>query len=183
MIDQVYPATLIARFWARVNKAGPVVRPELGPCWVWTGSRLHGGYGHMKGVRRRELLAHRASWTIANGPVLNGLWVLHKCDNPPCVRPDHLFLGTPQDNVRDCQEKGRTVLKKGQAPPWKTGAARGSNAPHANFTEQVVEEIIQRYRAGGVSQRELAREFGVHQTTMHRLLSGKNWKHVHEAQP
>lgn len=95
-------------FWAKVNKDGPTLRPELGPCWEWTGYRAR-GYGVMRraSLYRFQIATHRYSWMLANGPIPDGLLVCHRCDNPPCVRPDHLFLGTTADNTRDRDAKGR----------------------------------------------------------------------------
>ena len=81
-----------------------VIQPS--GCWEWTGSKNDKGYGRVY-ADRDEKRAHRAMWEQAHGPVPDGLWVLHRCDNPPCVNPDHLFLGTPLDNVRDMMAKGR----------------------------------------------------------------------------
>lgn len=94
--------TIEDRFWSKVRKDDG--------CWEWTASVNRRGYGwlHFGGkVERKALKAHRVSWEIHNGPIPDGLWVLHKCDNPRCVRPDHLFLGDRTDNMRDCAAKGR----------------------------------------------------------------------------
>lgn len=102
-------AAIAKRFWSRVDKDGPVPahRPDLGPCWVFTGSDK-GPWGHGRMHARKErTLAHRLSWEMANGPIPDGLQVLHHCDNGACVRPDHLFLGTQADNMRDMDAKGR----------------------------------------------------------------------------
>ena len=95
-------------FWGRVNKAA------AGGCWVWTGYRQkfgHGAMGYRDPVRGgrsvKTILAHRYSWELVNGPVPEGLCVLHRCDNPPCVNPEHLFLGTRSDNGKDMWRKGR----------------------------------------------------------------------------
>src|ERR1051326_6204138 len=93
------------RFWARVNTNGPTVRAELGPCWVWTGG-TDGNYGTLC-LRGSSVKAHRLSWEIHFGAIPDGLWVLHRCDNPPCVNPAHLFLGTRSDNMLDAGQKGR----------------------------------------------------------------------------
>lgn len=91
--------TIADRFWAKVNRGDD--------CWEWAGGRNQGtGYGFFS-VRSRTIGAHRAAWEVANGPIPAGIDVLHRCDNPPCVRPDHLFLGTHRDNMRDMRAKGR----------------------------------------------------------------------------
>lgn len=93
-----------------MNKEGPIPahRPELGPCWEWIRftCKIPGAYPQFwTGVAK--MAAHRFSWELSNGPIPTGMWVLHHCDNPRCVRPDHLFLGTRLDNIRDMQAKGR----------------------------------------------------------------------------
>jgi len=98
-------------FWDLVSKDGevPAHCPELGRCWPWIGPTDAKGYG-----RWSKVIASRHSWMLANGPITDGLWVLHHCDNPPCVRPDHLYPGTVVENVRDMIERGRMYV-----PPLK----------------------------------------------------------------
>lgn len=104
---------LTERFWSKVNKNGPVPehRPELGPCHIWTGwintETLYGELSFTKGEESWKDGAHRVSWELQVGPIPDGLWVLHKCDNPACVRPDHLFLGDRSANMQDAAKKGR----------------------------------------------------------------------------
>lgn len=98
----------IARFWAKVDRNGPVVRPELGQCWVWTASGRK-GYGAFT-MDRKIVGAHRVSYMIAYGPVPEGELIRHKCDNRPCVRPDHLQTGSYMDNTRDMIERDRRGL-------------------------------------------------------------------------
>ncbi len=92
------------RFWSRVKKTDA--------CWEWMGHRESQGYGRF-GWHKNPWLgrAHRFAWHVSYGPVPDGLFVLHRCDNPPCVRPDHLFLGTAKDNMQDCLKKGRKIRK------------------------------------------------------------------------
>jgi len=90
--------TDLGRFWAKVQKTEN--------CWLWLGELVGNGYGRFY-IHNGIFVAHRMSWIIHNGPIPNGLFVCHHCDNPPCVRPDHLFLGTNSDNMKDCAAKGR----------------------------------------------------------------------------
>ena len=105
--------TIADRLWAKVDRKGRFNR-EIGRCWEWTGYRHPMGHG-MIGDGRRLVYTHRVSWEITNGPIPSGLLVCHHCDNPPCVRPSHLFVGTQADNVRDM---------------WAKGRARPSGTPH-----------------------------------------------------
>lgn len=90
--------TLEDRFWRQVVRSAT--------CWEWTGVRTAKGYGRVS-IAGRYIYVHRVSWEWHRGPIPPGLLVLHHCDNPPCVRPDHLWLGTMLDNVRDMDSKGR----------------------------------------------------------------------------
>lgn len=107
------------RFWLRVNKDGPVPAhcPELGQCWEWTAGR-RSGYGRFA-VNGVMVTATRYSYELHFGSIPDGLWVLHRCDNPPCVRPDHLFAGTPTENLLDMMAKGRRIY------PTKTHCVHG----------------------------------------------------------
>jgi hypothetical protein len=93
------------RFWTKVDTSGD--------CWEWTGKLNDEGYGQFR--HAGENSAHRTSWVLHHGPITDGLWVLHHCDNRRCVRPDHLYLGTVQDNVRDAMSRDR--VRRG---PWVT---------------------------------------------------------------
>ena len=96
-------ATLAQRFWSKVVKSK---HPD--GCWVWTGARGSKGYGSLaRGERGLTRLTHRISWEMHHGPIPDGMCVCHHCDSPPCIRPDHLFLGTDSDNMRDMNAKGR----------------------------------------------------------------------------
>lgn len=128
------------RFWRRVNQNGPIVRPELGPCWVWNAGTTVFGYGIIS-----RTLTHRFSWKLHNGTIPANTCVLHRCDNPPCIRPEHLFLGTKKSNAIDMAQKGRQrnqVLSTAQ-----------------------IREIRARYSRGGITWKTLGLEY--HVTTHH----------------
>lgn len=95
--------SITERFWSKVRRSAG--------CWEWTASRTKRGYGQFLLTTGRPILAHRMVWVLTHGVIPDGLYVCHKCDNPQCVRPDHLFLGSQGDNMRDMSAKGR-------ANPW-----------------------------------------------------------------
>ena len=95
---------MIDRFWAKVTKSET--------CWLWTAATTKAGYGYLMNNERRVTTAHRLSWELHFGPIPDGLFVCHHCDNPPCVRPTHLFLGTVRDNAIDAANKGRLRSQK-----------------------------------------------------------------------
>jgi hypothetical protein len=136
-------------------------------CWEWTGTLDKDGYARLGGRR-----ASRLAWELENGPVESGLWVLHTCDNPACVNPKHLFLGTPADNTADSRLKGRHNWQR--ALP-KT--CRGMQQGRSKLTDARVNEIRSRY-AGGESQRTLAAIFNVSKAVVQRVVTGQRWKHV-----
>lgn len=135
-------------------------------CLVWTGACNESGYGVRK-LNGKVGRVHRQTWEASNGPIPAGLFVCHSCDNPPCYNLAHLFLGTNSDNVADAVRKGRM--------------AKGSSNASAKLTEEAVVLIRQRYKAGGIRQRDLAAEYGVTRPTISRALSNA-WQHV-EAVP
>lgn len=116
-------AKTVARFWEKVDKAGE--------CWIWVGSRHRTGYG-MFGSIPGLTRAHRFSYAVHFGPIPDGMYVCHKCDNPSCVRPDHLFLGTPKDNYEDAVAKGRVP----RARFWREGYCRRGHKLTPENTKQ-----------------------------------------------
>lgn len=134
-------------------------------CWYWRGSHTKLGYGVITAAGEKR--AHRAAWVLWNGSIPKGMNVLHKCDVRCCVNPDHLFLGTHKDNMQDMTSKGR-----GKVP-----RLRGDASPVRRLGSHAVSLIRQEYEAGGVSQANLARKFGVAQATIHRIISRKAWGH------
>jgi hypothetical protein len=150
----------IAGFEYRVNKEGPDY-PGLGRCWLWQDTFMQQGYGRWAGT-----LAHRYSWVLYVGEIPDGLSVLHRCDNPPCVNPAHLFLGTQQDNLADMREKGHQV--------------RGELQGGAILTEELVRAIRKRYRryshVNGTGA--IARDLGVSLITIWKVVMRHTWDHV-----
>lgn len=164
--------TLADRFWSKVDKNGPVPEhcPELGPCWLWTGSRSM-GYGYIFDNGRNRKATH-VSWELNGGLIPDGMWLLHHCDNPPCVRYSHLFLGTHQDNTDDMIAKGRYKTL------WVNGhhQGRGENAPFHKLTNAQVEDIRRRYRPYKVTAKMLAAEHGVSRSQVNQILMGTTRK-------
>lgn len=169
-------ALLLGRFWSRVQMGDG--------CWEWQGSRTQFGYGKLK-VQGVERTTHRFSWELANGPIPEGAYVLHRCDNPPCVRPDHLFLGTARDNIVDAYSKGRAVPPGGRryrgSDHWTNvqpaGVARGERVGGAKLTADQVRDIRRLYTEGATLH-ALADQFGVRFTNVHMIVTRKTWKHI-----
>lgn len=153
------------RFWARVDKNGPIPEssPELGPCWVWRGTTLRGGHGQIR-WRGRNTLTHRLVWTLLRGPIPEGAICCHHCDNPPCVNPDHLFLGTNAGNAGDMVRKGRS--------------AKGERISHAKLSASDVQAIRSRYAAGDCTQRQIAADYGVTHSVIGLIARGETWRHI-----
>lgn len=160
------------RFWAKVLK--PI---GLDGCWEWTGAKWRAGYGMLLRDGRLDG-AHRVSWAIHFGPIPEGLWVLHHCDNASCVRPDHLFLGSARDNSRDAMAKGR----------WATGARHGmyqrperrSMGERNGMTTLDADAVrlIRRLAAEGQSMRSLAPRFHVSPSTVENIVHRRTWGHL-----
>jgi HNH endonuclease len=140
--------------------------PDLPGCWLWTGSCLPNGYGLIS-VQGTYRLAHRQSYETFVGPIPPGLCVLHHCDTPSCVRPDHLFLGTTADNYWDSARKGRATR------------LRGSRHQNAKLTEADVREIRQLAVNGGRGiVTALANRFHVGYRTIGRVIQRTRWGHL-----
>ena len=131
-------------------------------CWLWKGSTRTGGYGQFK-IGGRATVAHRYSLMLAGRPVLPGLKVLHTCDTPRCVNPDHLVIGSQAENIADRDARGRT--------------ARGERAARAKLTDAAVLELRLLASSGG-GRTELADRFGISPLSVRAIAAGKTWRHL-----
>lgn len=132
---------------------------DLDDCWLWTGCRTRYNQGQIW-LNGKMVTAYRVAWELQCGPIPPGLLVCHTCDNPLCVNPSHLFLGTHKDNQSDAARKGRKV--------------RGQRQPGSKLTESAVRSI--RHSLGlGTPKALIAREFGVHPRTIAPIANGENW--------
>ena len=146
------------RFWPKVDVRGP------SECWPWTAC-TKGGYGMIK-YQKRSYFAPRVSWEIANGPIPDGTCFCHTCDNPTCVNPAHLWIGTHLDNMRDRDSKGRN---------YRGMQARGQSHGRSKLTDQDVLAIRARI---GEPIKDIAADFGVARSLISKIHLRQNWKHI-----
>jgi hypothetical protein len=147
-------------------------------CWEWQGARQF-GYGVFQlgvGVAKK---AHRLAWEWEHGPIPDGMCVCHHCDNPSCCNPSHLFLGTPQDNVRDRNAKGRQAKGKSLAQAVRASGIyervpRGSQCHASKLMPEDVRDI-RRLRSEGMTQQALADKYGIKRESVRDILRGRNW--------
>lgn len=159
------------RFWSLVDRIG-----GEDACWLWIGKSFHTfGYGLFRLPSLQNWVhAHRFLYFVTNGDIPNGLFVCHNCptgDNPRCVNPRHMFLGTSGDNARDRERKGRHP----HPPTW---AGIGELNPKAKMTDRLVVEARTRYAHGGISQAQLGREYGMSQAMMNKIILSRHWSHL-----
>ena len=164
-IHQEAQGRVMERLWSKI-----AVTPDPSQCWDWMASTFDNGYGQFK-VGTKNWRAHRFVWTMVHGPIPDDLVVCHRCDNPLCCNPDHLFLGSNRDNSQDMVSKGRQRGNKGEH------SVRGSNHPHAKLTEDAVRDIRKRFSQGDTSS-TLGRQYSVTKETILSVVHRKTWRHV-----
>lgn len=153
-----------ALFWSKVDARGP------NECWLWTAYRDKAGYGHFL-IGGKSVRTHRVAWMLHHERILprgtghHGICVLHRCDNPQCVNPSHLFLGTQGENNADCMAKGRHKSSPGESH----GGAK--------LTNETVLEIRERHLKGE-KQRDIARDYNVHFTVINGIVKRRTWRHI-----
>lgn len=143
----------IARFWTHVRKTNT--------CWLWTAGKFRRGYGSFK-FNGKTVKAHRFSYELHVGPIPPKLYVCHHCDNTSCVRPDHLFVGTQFDNMRDMAKKKNYLDRSGE-----------HNA-NAKLTKDTISEIRQEAKSD-TTQKRLAQKFGISRSQIGRIVRGQAW--------
>lgn len=170
VVGGVYrPERVADNFWKYVNRSGPTQQGMGTCCWVWTRGCGRAGYGSFYDGER-TVSTHRHSYTISVGPIPDGLYVLHRCDNPPCVNPAHLWVGTAGDNARDREAKGRGG-NKGRTPSLT------ARLLCAKLTMSDIIEI-QDALSAGETPTNISRRFGVHAVSVRRIRDRKTWKDV-----
>jgi hypothetical protein len=146
----------ISRFWLKVHKTDT--------CWLWTAGTNGVGYGYFGLHHDQPITAHRFAYELTYGPLDDGVCVLHRCDNPPCCNPDHLFLGTRKDNADDKVSKGRQ--------------AQGEQHGIAKMSADDVRFIRERYAAGGISMKKLGAQCGISKSEVFYIVHRKVWDHI-----
>ena len=158
------------RFWAKVDKNGPIhpYDPSKGRCWIWTGTIVGGGYGSVR-TRKGARPTHVIAWEMANGESARGRVIAHSCDNPPCCNISHLSAGTQKDNMSDAAAKGRI--------------SHGESHAHAKLNDATAMEIYQLASSGAMSRKDTAAKFGVSVSAVAMIVNKKLWKHIHKSPP
>jgi hypothetical protein len=151
--------TLTDRFWGRV-KVG-----HKNECWPWLGGQKGNGYGQFNPKEGTSIVASRMAWILTHGKISRKLHVCHKCDNPICCNPNHLFPGTPSQNLQDAINKGRH---------WTTNGERRKNHKLNYLDVLQIRALV----GGGISRRKVAKQFGVSHSTVVTVVNRRAWRHV-----
>ncbi len=177
------PEARARRFWSLVDRAGPILVGMTTPCWLWRGRSDKGDF-YLGAFHSR--IAARISWELSRGEIPAGRIVCHKCDNPPCVNPDHLYVGTHKDNTRDRYTRGNmrfggpTPLPREPQKPASglhPGQRHGEQHHKAKLSEKQVLEI--RARASkGESLASIAEKYPVTLPTVHQIVQQRTWRHL-----
>ncbi len=138
---------------------------EKNNCWIWKGGLGRHGYAQHR-MNNTPIVAYRAAWILFKGEIPKGICVCHRCDNKKCVNPDHLFLGTQSDNMKDMLEKGR-----------RRKDLKGQDVPHSRLKDKDIKDIFE-MRKNRYKIREIAEVFKVHKTHIGKILQRKKWKHI-----
>lgn len=159
------PEVLARRFWAKVDRSG-------GPsaCWPWLGARLRGAHGQLTQHGKRRV-ASRVAWELTRGPIPAGKFVCHRCDRGECCNPEHLFIGTQAENMRDAITKGRFRFTFRERPEL----VRGEGNVTSKLTVANVREI-RRLRLAGVARGVVAKRFGVTPQNITHITNGTTWR-------
>lgn len=159
------------RFWTKVAIGAP------DECWLWQASKNAHGYGQygLRKLRKGPIVAHRYSWILTHGPIPEGMKVCHRCDNPPCVNPAHLFLGTQTDNVRDATAKRRMAAGPRHGSHTKPDTVRRGTAHHG---AKLSEDDVRAIRADTRTYKQIAAAYGLHPMYVFAIRHRRTWRHV-----
>lgn len=154
----------VIRFMQKVEKL------SNDECWLYVGGKDKDGYGLFQFAVKKTIRAHRYSYEIYKGNIPDGILVCHSCDNPPCVNPKHLFLGTPKQNVEDCVKKDRRCKIR---ESYNIGASH----PRSKITETQVLEMRSLMK-DGASKKDMAKKYGISQSSAFDINCRRSWKHI-----
>jgi Mor family transcriptional regulator len=150
------------RFWRRINKTDS--------CWLWTGAKASMGYGVLRWLGKR-VYAHRLVYELTYGPIPDGLFICHHCDNPPCCNPQHLYAGTQRDNMRDRDRRGRGLK----------GRSRKGKPTNAKITAEIAEAIRNEPATTRKDIKRIAEKYRLHWASIYRIRNNQIWQD--EARP